>query len=433
MSAAATDGAGQPELPDLADLPEAVRARLVALAARVLPQVAEPPPGLRSVAGFAPARRARLGGKAIAAALADPGFRHSVGVLAATGLEPEDDPVEEAARLWLRREGVDVPERFANLTDAVVAPGVERAEARAAEEVERLTARVASQQVDLRSLRERQREELAALKADNADLRRKLGDARREAREADERAEVAAGELADARESARSAASGAAADVRRLRAEVDQLRMAAGAQRKETRQERQAGLVRTRLLLDALTEAAAGLRHELALPPVAGLPADSVASGVAAGPGEAPGARVASIDDPALLEQHLALPRAHLIVDGYNVTKTSWPSMPLDAQRTRLLQGLAAVVARSRVEATVVFDAAATASRPSVAPPRGVRVVFTNEGVIADDLIREYVAAEPPGRLTLVVTDDRELAGDVRRGGARPVATAALAALLAPR
>ena len=53
------------------------------------------------------------------------------------------------------------------------------------------------------------------------------------------------------------------------------------------------------------------------------------------------------------------MPRARLIVDGYNVSKTAWPTSSLEAQRIRLLSGLAPLVARTGAETTVVFDAAA--------------------------------------------------------------------------
>ena len=43
---------------------------------------------------------------------------------------------------------------------------------------------------------------------------------------------------------------------------------------------------------------------------------------------------------PALLEQTLALPRARLVIDGYNVTKQRWPSASLEAQRSRLVAAL---------------------------------------------------------------------------------------------
>ena len=81
---------------------------------------------------------------------------------------------------------------------------------------------------------------------------------------------------------------------------------------------------RVRLLLDTVVEAAAGLRRELALPPVDVRPADLVPAvqalspaGTAGAPGE---------QEPATLAALLALPQAHLVVDGYNVTKTAFGS-----------------------------------------------------------------------------------------------------------
>ena len=63
------EGPDRPDGPDgvasdesahrLEELPEAVRSRIVALAADSLPDVVRLPPPLRRVAAFAPARRAR--------------------------------------------------------------------------------------------------------------------------------------------------------------------------------------------------------------------------------------------------------------------------------------------------------------------------------------------------------------------------------------
>jgi predicted RNA-binding protein with PIN domain len=110
----------------------------------------------------------------------------------------------------------------------------------------------------------------------------------------------------------------------------------------------------------------------------------------------------------------------HLVVDGYNVTKSGYGDLPLDAQRSRLVRGLGALAARTGAEVTCVFDGAA---RPPVMPPapRGLRVLFSAAGELADDLIRRLVAAEPPGRPVVVVSSDREVAEDVRRAGAYPV------------
>ena len=185
-------------------------------------------------------------------------------------------------------------------------------------------------------------------------------------------------------------------------------------------------------MLDTLLETAQGLRRELGLPAVEGSPADAVEAHVAEhGSRTTSGHRSMTSDDPALLEQLLALPRVHLIVDGYNVTKTAWPELSLERQRDRLLAGVAPMVARSGAEVTVVFDAAESRDRPVVNRPRGVRVLYSRAGVIADDVIRELVAAEPQGRPVVVVSSDNEVVRDVVRDGARVASAAALTRLLA--
>ena len=111
--------------------------------------------------------------------------------------------------------------------------------------------------------------------------------------------------------------------------------------------------------------------------------------------------------DPSRLTAWAGLPGAHLIVDGYNVTKTGFPELTLSEQRDRLVRSLAALAARTSAEVTVVFDGAAVAtSRPS---GRGIRVLFSPPGVLADDVIRDLVRAEPRGRVVVVVSSDREV------------------------
>jgi predicted RNA-binding protein with PIN domain len=117
------------------------------------------------------------------------------------------------------------------------------------------------------------------------------------------------------------------------------------------------------------------------------------------------------------------------VVDGYNVTKTGYPELTLSAQRDRLAAALAALAARTGAEVTVVFDGAAVVAVP-LAASRGVRVLFSDPGVLADDVIRSIVAAEPAGRPLVVVTSDREVADSVRRQGAHPVPSAVLLARL---
>lgn len=167
----------------LGGLPGAVRTRVVALAADVLPDVVRLPPALRRVAGFAPQRRARLGGSAIAAALeADDEFRERVGTqvaartsydaaaLSALGSGDEGiDPAEVAAAAWLVR-----PEGWEEVLHAVADRLRERPDAveREAAEVTRLRDKLAEAEQAVRDLRARNRAQVDEYKAENASLRR---------------------------------------------------------------------------------------------------------------------------------------------------------------------------------------------------------------------------------------------------------------------
>ncbi|HVX53476.1 NYN domain-containing protein [Nocardioides sp.] len=424
--------------PTATELPEPVRARVVALAASVLPEVPQLPASLRRVAAFAPARRAKAGAGAIATALDqgaedEGGLRERIAVAlrsqqryAADRLPPGADPADVAAFAWLVR-----PEGWHRLLEeslAVVAPAPMPA---VDAEMARLQRRVAQAEEELQEARERRRTDVEALKEENGLLRRRLGEARASGRQALSEAEEALAAAEKARAVAVATAEAQERELRQLRARIAQLEAEVEAERRAerraTRSEREEATARTRLLLDTVLEAASGLRRELALPP---------ASASAVSPGEqaeaayaietADGGRNRTVGSLGELEGYLAMPRARLIVDGYNVSKLAWPTSALDAQRTRLLQGLAPLVARTGAETTVVFDAANAPARTIAGAPRGVRVVFSPAGVIADDVIRELVAAEPTGRVVLVVTDDQAVARDVSLAGARPVSSGLL-------
>jgi predicted RNA-binding protein with PIN domain len=123
------------------------------------------------------------------------------------------------------------------------------------------------------------------------------------------------------------------------------------------------------------------------------------------------------VRDVAALDRLLALPNVHLIIDGYNVTKTGYGELSLEEQRVRLVGALAPLAAQSGAEITVAFDGG---ERPPMQPatPRGVRVLFSAADEIADDLIRRLVGAEPAGRPVIVATNDRQVITDVARSGA---------------
>ena len=76
-----------------------------------------------------------------------------------------------------------------------------------------------------------------------------------------------------------------------------------------------------------------------------------------------------------------------------------------------------------------MFDGAEVDAR-SALRFRGVRVLFSEPGTTADELIRRLVRAEPAGRPVVVVSTDNEVASGVRAAGARAVPAAALLRLV---
>ncbi|MCD2196499.1 NYN domain-containing protein [Actinomycetospora endophytica] len=416
--------------------PEAVRGRVADLVSQAVGQIpaADLPAPVRPVARFAPAKRAKVGAGPMLAALGTAeGFADEV-VAWWREHRPDEwappvaEPVhaaavavltgdEDAARELLRDAGerADVGKLRAE-RDAALARAdklaadlervtAERDEARAAskvvtpdlsDEVAKLRSRLREQGVRVRKAEDAAAEAAARLRDDRGDLQREVEDLRRE-RTRDQEAVAAA----DAR-------------ARRATAELESARRAA-------HEARHADDARLALLVDTVAGAASGLRHELGLRAddhrVGPRPAELVGSSA-----RAPMARVT---DPATLDRLLALPEVHLLVDGYNVTKTGWPSLSLAAQRDRLVASVAPLAARTHAETTLVFDGAGITGVPT-ASVRGVRVLFSEAGVIADDLIRLLVDAEPEGRPLVVVTSDRAVVDSVRRRGAHPVPSSVL-------
>jgi predicted RNA-binding protein with PIN domain len=258
-------------------------------------------------------------------------------------------------------------------------------------------------------------------------LHRKLRAAHSDVKRGEAALRKARAEIEAVRAESQAQVSAADSETRRLKARLGETEAALEAARRAAREGRSVEDMRVRLLLDTLLDATQGLRRELALPPVSVRPAETVD---AVEPGRMTpkdiAARALSEHDPAILDQLLALPQVHLVVDGYNVTKTGYPQMPLEKQRLRLLGQLSQLAAQTGAEVTCVFDGAELAAPVLLAPPRGVRVLFSKPGVTADELIRQLVRAEPPGRPVVVVSTDREVADGVARAGARPVASAVL-------
>ncbi len=139
-----------------------------------------------------------------------------------------------------------------------------------------------------------------------------------------------------------------------------------------------------------------------------------------------PGGVIASSGEAA---EFLARSDAQLIIDGYNVAKLGWPNRPLAEQRDVLLDAVENLTRRFGTDVTVVFDGAsvvgAHASRRRLA-----RVVYSPEGTIADDVIRDEVKRIPANHAVVVVTNDAEIVRDVRVDGANVVPSNALLAIL---
>ncbi|MER7969000.1 NYN domain-containing protein [Streptomyces sp. NPDC096080] len=422
-------------------LPDGVRKRVVQIASDGFGglTVGELPAQLRQYARFTPSRRAKFAGNAMASALeTDALFRQRIGerlreaqpelagALDSGAPPPAADPLDVAAAAYVLR-----PTGWVKLVTAAGEEAqradAERADEESRAELDRLRQELAAARDHTRAETERLRADLDAARREAEALQRKLRAALSDVKRGEAALRKLRGEAEAARAEGQTQVSAAESETRRLKARLGEAEAALEASRKAAREGRSVEDMRLRLLLDTVLDAAQGLRRELALPPVAVRPAETVD---AVEPGRMTpkdiAARALSEHDPAVLDQLLALPQAHLVVDGYNVTKTGYPQMPLEKQRLRLLGQLSQLAAQTGAEVTCVFDGAELLAPVLLAPPRGVRVLFSKPGVTADELIRQLVRAEPPGRPVIVASTDREVADGVARAGARPIASAML-------
>lgn len=411
-----------------------VRERLLALVAAALGDLPpeQVPAPLERVARFAPAKRARLAAAPLAAALeSDAVFRGRMSELVATALPglvegvregsppPAADPLDVAALAYLDRPAgwTEVVQRCSEQL-AVGDQGSAADQHRA----ERLESLLLAERASARTDRDRLKTDLSALKDENATLRRRIHELRPRLRAAEADAEAARAAAALVEQRGEAALASAEVDARRLRSRLGELEGQLDTVRRAGRSDRAVASSVQRILLDTVLDAAAGLRRELALPPVTVRPADDVAGYAPAE--ETAAARALDEEDPATVDAVLTLPGLHLVIDGYNVTRLLWDAQPLEVQRRRLVGELGSLVARTRAEVTVVFDGAELAAPPQLGAPRGVRVMFSPEGTTADEVVRRLVAAEPQGRPVLVVSTDREVVAGVRRSGARTLSSA---------
>ncbi|WP_462202463.1 NYN domain-containing protein [Frankia sp. CcWB3] len=430
-------------------LPAPVRAHVVEFAEQTLADLPEPevPPSLVAVRRFKPSRRVRQGAVPLAAAVDGDVFRGQVAewirrhhpelveaVSSPDGPPPAAPPEKIAAVAYLLRvsgwqELVQVA--AASTSEAAVRSQVDEAE----RTILRLTEQLETSKRIAAAEQEELREQLRAARAEADEARRRLRSSTAGIRRAEDATREALTAAEAARDAALAVSRDAEAETRRLRGRVAELESALASTRRDSRESRSVDDARLRVLLDTLIVSAHGLRRELDLPTMVARPADLIARG-GAGPSNGPqafaGARGRPDDDPSLIDEVLAVPGVHLIIDGYNVTKRGYGRLTLQAQRERLLSGLGALAGRNPdSEVTVVFDATAVVARPvGVAMPRGVRVLFSRPGQLADEEIVRLVRMEPEGRPVFVITSDREVAENCAAAGARAVPSAALLARL---
>ncbi|MBW0102022.1 NYN domain-containing protein [Pseudonocardia sp. KRD291] len=417
-----------------ARLPDPLRGRLAEIAAAAVGAMpaAEVPQPLRRFARFTPAKRARLAGPVLCAQLQDSApFRtavlawwseHRPGELE-TGA---DDRLNAAAAALLT--GHPSAARLVAAAERHGELGELRAERdEALSRVDKLTVEMERLRGELTEARDQVRAAAQHRDAEYQQLRRRVSEQGGRLRIATDTCAELENTVAQLRSGVDGRLDEALAERDRERERADREHRRAeraarevAAARQGAREARQGDEVRLGLLLDTLGGAVNGLRRELSLGGGGGpRPADTVAGAHGGGSGGTP------VDDLAALDAMLGLPALHLLVDGYNVSKTGYPDLPLADQRTRLAGQLAALGSRTGVEVTVVFDGAAVVAAP-LRGTRGVRVLFSEPGVLADDVVRDLVAAEPRGRPLLVATSDREVVTSVRRRGAHTVPSAVL-------
>jgi predicted RNA-binding protein with PIN domain len=137
-------------------------------------------------------------------------------------------------------------------------------------------------------------------------------------------------------------------------------------------------------------------------------------------------------DDPATLDAWLDAPRVRLLVDGYNVTKSSsgFGGLALEDQRRWLVQGVGKLARRKEARAVVVFDGSHSA--PPGRSRRGwgpAHVEYSRPNETADDHLVALVESLPPDPI-VVVTGDRELQERVRALGATIATSSQLLSLV---
>lgn len=136
-------------------------------------------------------------------------------------------------------------------------------------------------------------------------------------------------------------------------------------------------------------------------------------------------------DSPEAAEHLVRVRGALLLVDGYNAAFAGRGGANIAERRSRLVDALGELAARTGVKVHAIFDGADQPAPPGSQPaPEGVRVSFTRADVEADDVILELVDQIPVGRPVIVATSDRRVQSGARQRGANVISTEQLYGVL---
>ena len=136
-------------------------------------------------------------------------------------------------------------------------------------------------------------------------------------------------------------------------------------------------------------------------------------------------------NSPAGVEAMLATPDVVLIVDGYNVAHRAWPESTAGDQRERLGIAATALCRRLGCEVVLVFDGNGRGPRPSLRRG-GVRVLFSEAGEEADEVVVREVEARPRRIPVVVASSDAWVTEHARDQGAAVVGADALVRAIRP-